>query len=66
MESTQLDLQLFSKGMILELINAFISIVQNLQGIEDVKKVIRKLAIKSDGERGFSAQKVMHHIMSLK
>ena len=46
--------------------NAFTSIVQNLQGTEDVKKVIRKLAIKSAGERDFSTQEVIHHIMPLK
>ena len=38
--------------------NAFTSIVQNLQGTEYVKKVIRKLAINSAGERDFSAQEV--------
>ena len=45
--------------------NAFTSIVQNLEGTEDIK-VIRKVAIKLPGERDFSAQEIMHHIMSLK
>ena len=45
---------------------AFTSVVKNLKGTEDIKMVIRKLMIKSAGERDFSAQEVMHHIMSLK
>ena len=45
---------------------AFTSVVQNLNGTEDKKKVIRELMIKSAGERDFSAQDVTHHIMSLK
>lgn len=44
----------------------FTSFVQNLQDTEDTKKVVRKVMIKSAGERGFSAQEVMHHVMSLK
>ena len=45
---------------------AFTSVVQNLKGTEDMKKVMRKLMIKSAGERDFSVQEVMHHILSLK
>ena len=45
---------------------AFTSVVQKLTGTENIKKIIRKLMIKSAGERDFSAQEIMHHIMSLK
>ena len=45
---------------------AFTSVVQNLKGTEYIKKVVRKLMTKSAGERDFSAQEVIHHIMSLK
>lgn len=44
----------------------FTSVVQNLKDTEDTKKVVCKVMTKSAGERDFSAQEVMHHLMSLK
>lgn len=40
-------------------------LVQNLQGTEDIKKVIQTLAEKSAGERDLTVQEVMHYIISL-
>ena len=46
--------------------DAFISVVENLKGTEQMRSVIQKLMIKAVGERDFSVQEVMHHILSLK
>ena len=46
--------------------DAFVHVVDNLKGTEHIKSVIQKLMMKSVGERDFSAQEVMHSIMSLK
>ena len=46
--------------------NAFSSVIKNLSGKETTGNVFRKLIIKSVGERDFSAQEVMHQILSLK
>ncbi|XP_066915540.1 uncharacterized protein [Clytia hemisphaerica] len=45
---------------------AFTSVIENLSGEETSGNIFRKLIIKSVGERDFSAQEVMHQIMSLK
>ena len=45
---------------------AFLSVINNLSGKETSGNIFRKLIIKSVGERDFSAQEVMHQIMSLK
>ncbi|XP_066914869.1 uncharacterized protein [Clytia hemisphaerica] len=45
---------------------AFTSVIGNLSGKETSGNIFRKLIIKSVGERDFSAQEVMHQIMSLK
>ena len=45
---------------------AFLSVINNLSGKETSCNIFRKLIIKSVGERDFSAQEVMHQIMSLK
>jgi len=46
--------------------NAFTSVMKNLSGKETAGNIFRKLIIKSVGERDFSAQGVMHQILSLK
>lgn len=46
--------------------NAFVSVVENLKGTEETRSIIQKLMIKAVGERDFSVQEVMHHILSLK
>ena len=46
--------------------DAFVNVIGNLKTIDSTHKVIRKLMIKAVGERDFSAQEVMHHILSLK
>lgn len=46
--------------------DAFVSVIENLKGTEQMKSVIQKLMIKAVGERDFSVQEVMHHILSLK
>ena len=46
--------------------DAFVNVIGNLKTTDSTHKVIRKLMIKAVGERDFSAQEVMHHILSLK
>ena len=46
--------------------DAFVSVVENLKGTEQMRSIMQKLMIKAVGERDFSAQEVMHHILSLK
>ena len=46
--------------------DAFVSVFENLKGNEQMRSVIQKLMIKAVGERDFSVQEVMHHILSLK
>lgn len=46
--------------------DAFVSVVENLNGNEQMRSIIQKLMIKAVGERDFSVQEVMHHILSLK
>ncbi|XP_066921730.1 uncharacterized protein [Clytia hemisphaerica] len=46
--------------------DAFVSVVENLKGTEQMRSVIQKLMIRAVGERDFSIQEVMHHILSLK
>ena len=46
--------------------NAFVAVVSNLQETSSVESVVRKLMIKSVGERDMGRQEVMHQILSLK
>ncbi|CAB4011401.1 ATP-dependent DNA helicase PIF1 [Paramuricea clavata] len=45
---------------------AFNSIVQNVDSNTDPRRVIKKVAMKSLGERDYAAQETMHHLLSLK
>ena len=48
------------------LIKAFSSIVSNLHENVDSHKVIKKVVMKTVGERDYAAQETMHHLLSLK
>ena len=45
---------------------AFNSIVQNLDSSTDPRRTIKKVVMKSLGERDYAAQETMHHLLSLK
>ena len=45
---------------------AFNSIMQNVDNSTDPRKAIKKVVMKSLGERDYAAQETMHHLMSLK
>jgi hypothetical protein len=45
---------------------AFNSIVKNIESNTDPRKVIKKVVMKSLGERDYAAQETMHHLFSLK
>ena len=45
---------------------AFNSIVQNVDSSTDPHRVIKKVVVKSLGERDYAAQETMHHLLSLK
>ena len=45
---------------------AFNSIVQNLDNNSDPRKAIKKVVMKTLGERDYAAQETMHHLLSLK
>ena len=45
---------------------AFNSIVQNIDSNTDPHRVIKKVVMKSLGERDYAAQETMHHLLSLK
>ena len=45
---------------------AFNSIVQNVQSNTDPCRAIKKVVMKSLGERDYAAQETMHHLMSVK
>jgi hypothetical protein len=45
---------------------AFNSIVQNVDSNTDPHRVIKKIVMKSLGERDYAAQETMHHLLSLK
>ena len=45
---------------------AFNSIVQNVQSNTDPRRAIKKVVMKSLGERDYAAQETMHHLMSVK
>ena len=45
---------------------AFNSIVQNVDSSTDPHRVIKKVVMKSLGERDYAAQETMHHLLSLK
>ena len=45
---------------------AFNSIVQNVDSNTDPRRVIKKVVMKSLGERDYAAQETMHHLLSLK
>ena len=45
---------------------AFNSIVQNVDSNTDPHRVIKKVVMKSLGERDYAAQETMHHLLSLK
>ena len=44
----------------------FNSVVQNANESSETKSIIKKIAMKSLGERDFAAQETMHHLLSLK
>jgi len=46
--------------------NAFVSVIENLKGTEQIRSIVQKHMIKAVRERDFSVQEVMHHILSLK
>ena len=48
------------------LTQAFNSIVQNLDSNTDPRRAIKKVVMKSLGERDYAAQETMHHLLSLK
>ena len=50
----------------LQLKDTFNTVIKSSGSENDTKKVIKKLMIKSLGERDFSAQETMHHLLSLK
>ncbi len=45
---------------------AFNSIVQNVDNSTDPRRAIKKVVMKSLGERDYAAQETMHHLLSLK
>lgn len=45
---------------------AFNSIVRNCDNVSSPIKLVKKVIIKSLGQRDFSAQETMHHLLSLK
>ncbi len=45
---------------------AFNSIVQNVDSNTDPRRAIKKIVMKSLGERDYAAQETMHHLSSLK
>ena len=45
---------------------AFNSIVQNVDNSTDPRRAIKKIVMKSLGERDYAAQETMHHLLSLK
>ena len=45
---------------------AFNSIVQNADSNTDPRRIIKKVVMKSLGERDYAAQETMHHLLSLK
>ena len=45
---------------------AFNSIVQNVDSSTDPRRAIKKVVMKSLGERDYAAQETMHHLLSLK
>ena len=45
---------------------AFSAVVQNANSTSDPHKAIKKLAMKTLGERDYAAQETMHHLISLK
>ena len=45
---------------------AFNSIMRNIDNSTDSRRAIKKVVIKSLGERDYSAQEIAHHLMSLK
>ena len=47
-------------------IQAFNSIVQNVDSSTDPRRVIKKVVKKSLGERDYAAQETIHHLLSLK
>ena len=48
------------------LTKAFNSIMQSIDSNTDPRRAIKKVVMKSLGERDYSAQKAMHHLLSLK
>ena len=44
----------------------FTSIIQNMDTTSDPHKAIKKVVMKTLGERDYAAQETMHHLMSLK
>ncbi len=46
--------------------HAFNSIVQNVDSNSDPHRAIKKVVMKSLGERDYAAQETMHHLLSLK
>ena len=46
--------------------NAFNSIIQNVELNSDPQKAIKKVVMKTLGERDYSAHETMHHLLSLK
>ena len=46
--------------------DAFVSVISSSKSNDSNRKIVQKLMMKSVGERDWSAQEVMHHIMSLK
>ncbi|CAB4007231.1 Hypothetical predicted protein [Paramuricea clavata] len=52
--------------VIFKLLLAFNSIVQNVDSNTDPHRVIKKVVMKSLGERDYAAQETMHNLLSLK
>lgn len=46
--------------------NAFSTVVQKLSDTSDIHNMFKQIMIKSVGQRDYSIQEVMHHLLSLK
>ena len=46
--------------------DAFTNVVQNISDKNDIHSTFKKIIVKSVGQRDYSVQEVMHHLLSLK
>ena len=46
--------------------NAFTNVVHKISDISDIQSIFKQIMIKSAGQRDYSIQEVLHHLLSLK